>query len=141
MVQLISVVMGSPVVPFPGFGFTAGEGTALACVTVTSLGVTPVPDMVTVADRELVEEGLALLAVTVIVLLPDPLVGETVNQEASSTMFQLISEVISNVPELPEAYPIATVVGETVRVGGGSVVKCQIVPVVIPEELTGSILQ
>ena len=100
----------------------------------------PPPEIVTVADL-LEMDVLSLVAVTVTPWLPDPLVGETVSQEASSTMFQLTFEVISNVPELPDEFPIKTVVGTTVNSGCKTVVNCQTVPVVVPEEFTGSILQ
>ncbi len=50
-----------------------------AWLTVTVCEVAPVAEIVTVAER-LVEEVFALLAVTVTVLLSEPLVGEQLNQ-------------------------------------------------------------
>ena len=66
-------------------------------MTVTVFELTPLPLTVTVALRELVDE-LALVAVTVTVLSPEPLVGETVNQLALSDTVQLTLELMVKFP-------------------------------------------
>lgn len=67
-------------------------GSAPSCVTVTVLELTPVPLIVTVAERELVD--VFSLAVTVAVPSAEPLVGFTVSQSASSLIIQLVLELI-----------------------------------------------
>ena len=86
-------------------------------VTVTVLAATPVPLTVTVADL-VPGPGFAEPAVTVIVALFDPLVGETFSQLPSSVMFQVTLEEMLNVPLDPDADPIVTVAGDTVRYDG-----------------------
>ena len=54
-------------------------------------------------------------AVTVIVLLLDPEVGDTVNQLASSLILHDTFDVIPKVPEDPEPEPSDTLEGDTVR--------------------------
>ena len=68
----------------------------------------------TVADRDDVAP-LAELAVTVIVALFEPLVGDTVSHDWSSVMLQEIFDVILNVPLDPDAEPIDTVPGDALR--------------------------
>ena len=94
-----------------------------ACVTVTYLGVTPLAETVTVAERELVVDVLALVAVTVTEALFEPLVGETVNHTALSLTFQVVFELILKSSETPEAEPMDKLVGLTDKVGFSNISK------------------
>ncbi len=76
-------------------GVRVKYGVAPDCVTETYCVDTPVPVIVTVADRELVDV-FSLVAVTVIVLLFEPLDGATVNHDALSDILQLVFELMLN---------------------------------------------
>ena len=72
-----------------------GVAVAAACVTLIVCGVTPYPLTVMVAVRWLVVELFA--AVTVIVPLSYPELGDMLHHEASLLIFQLVLDVIVNV--------------------------------------------
>ena len=88
------------------------------CVTVTAVELTPDAEKVTVAALELVDV-FALLVETVTEPLPEPLVGDTVSQAASSETLQLVFDVTEIFPVDPEAEPTLRLVGDTDKVGGG----------------------
>ena len=77
------------------------EGGAASCVTVTVLFETPVPVIVTVAVLGLAPV-FSEFAATVIVPLFEPETGDTFSQLPSSVIFQLVFDVILNVPLAPE---------------------------------------
>ena len=117
--EIFDVILNVPLDPdAEPIETVAGEAVRLAAdpawVTVTVWFETPEPVTVTIADRAVVP-GFAELAVTVIVALFEPLVGDTVSQDWSSVMLQEIFDVILNVPLDPEAEPIETVAGDAVR--------------------------
>ena len=85
------------------------------CVTVTVVELTPDAEKVTVATLELVDV-FALLVETVTEPLPEPLVGDTVSQAASSETLQLVFDVTEIFPADPEADPTLRLVGDTDKV-------------------------
>jgi hypothetical protein len=85
------------------------------------LFATPEPAIVTVADLGLVPV-FAEFAVTVIVPLFVPETGETLSQLPSSVIFQIVFDVMLNVPLVPEAAPRETLVGDTFKYVVGSCV-------------------
>ena len=87
---------------------------APCCVTVIYFVETPEPLIVTVAERLLVDV-FALLALTVIVLLFEPLVGDTDNQLALSLTDHVTFELIAKLLELPDAELILTEFTEVVK--------------------------
>ena len=76
--------------------------------------VTPVPETVNVADLLLVPV-FAELAVTVMVPLLAPEVCEQLSQLGIPEIFQLVLEVILNVPVDPDSDPRDILVGDTSR--------------------------
>jgi hypothetical protein len=84
---------------------------ATACVTVTVCAVTPVPEIVTVADR--VDVPVFACAVTVTVALFEPDAGLTVNHVWLLVTVQAILEVTLNVAVLLAAAATPKLVVET----------------------------
>ena len=74
----------------------------------------PLPETVTIAVRKL-SEVFSLLAETVTVPLSDPFCGEQFSHDALSLTDQLILEVTSKLPLLPEAEPRFIMLLDTVR--------------------------
>ena len=84
-----------------------------AWVTLTVTGPTPDPVIVKVAERE--STPMFSVAVRVMVLLFDPLLGETLSQLGISLILQVVLELILNVPLDPEEEPIEILVGEAFK--------------------------